>query len=80
MIASMLSLGGCTAMSPDACRGAHWFGLGQRDALVYGLRPQIDQYAEQCARHGVQTAEQEYLAGWYYGERERERRMAGSEP
>jgi len=67
-------------MGDAQCRAGNWYQLGERDALVYGLRPQVDQYAAQCARHGVQFAENDYLAGWIDGERERHRRMAGTEP
>jgi hypothetical protein len=72
-------LAGCAAMSDSECRGADWYALGERDALIYGLRPQIDQYALQCSRHGIKASENEYLAGWIDGERERTLRMSGSE-
>jgi hypothetical protein len=73
------SLAGCAGMDANTCRGTDWYSLGERDALVYGLRPQIDVYAHQCTRHGVQPAEKEYLAGWFDGDRERAVRMSGSE-
>ena len=66
-------------MSDSECRSANWYGLGERDALIYGLRPQIDQYAQQCDKYGVQASEKDYLAGWFDGDRERATRMAGSE-
>lgn len=72
-------LAGCAAMSDNECRSATWYEIGERDALVYGLRPQIDLYAEQCRRHGVEVSENGYLAGWFYGERERALRMSGAE-
>lgn len=72
-------LAGCAAMGEHQCRSANWYDLGERDALVYGMRPQLDQYAAQCGRHGIQPAEKEYLTGWFYGERERDRRISGSE-
>ena len=49
----------------------------KREALVYGLRPQIDQYAHQCSKHGVQVPETDYMAGWLVGNGERIRRAAG---
>lgn len=73
-------LAGCAALGDTQCSAADWYQMGSRDALVYGLRPQIDQYAAQCARHGVQPAEKDYIAGWIEGQRERERRMSGTEP
>jgi hypothetical protein len=44
------------------------------------LRPQVDQYAELCGKYGVQPSQKEYLAGWFYGERERGVRMGGENP
>ena len=75
----LVGLAGCAAMGEQECRSANWYDLGERDALVYGLRPQLDQYAAQCGRHGIQPAEKEYLTGWFYGERERDRRISGPE-
>ena len=75
----LVGLAGCAAMGEHECRSANWYDLGERDALVYGLRPQLDQYAAQCGRHGIQPAEKEYLTGWFYGERERDRRVSGPE-
>ena len=63
-------------MSDAQCRGADWYALGERDALVYAMRPQIDQYAHQCAKYGVQPSEKAYLEGWTNGERERTRRTS----
>lgn len=72
-------LAGCVAMNDSECRSANWYELGERDALFYGLRPQIDQYAHQCSRHGVQPSEMDYMAGWIVGDRERAIRMSGSD-
>lgn len=72
-------LAGCVAMEADECRSADWYSLGERDALVYGMRPQIDQYAHHCARHGIQPSEKDYLVGWFDGDRERAIRQSGSE-
>jgi hypothetical protein len=72
-------LAGCASLSDADCRAADWYELGERDALFYGLRPQIDQYAHQCSRHGVQPLQNDYMAGWIVGDRERAIRMSGSE-
>lgn len=69
--------GACAPMSDADCRGTDWYALGERDALIYGLRPQIDQYAYQCSRYGVQPGEKEYLVGWSEGQQERGIRMGG---
>jgi hypothetical protein len=73
-------LAGCAGMTETDCRSANWYELGERDALIYGLRPQIDQYGYLCRRYGLQPAEKDYLVGWFYGNHERGLRMSGSEP
>jgi len=75
LVAMLLS--GCTALGDSECRTANWYEIGERDALVFGLRPQFDQYAYQCSRHGVQASEKEYMAGWVVGEDLRWRRLGG---
>ena len=64
-------------MDDNVCQTTDWYALGERDALVYGLQPRIDQYAHQCGKQGVQPPEKEYLAGWFVGDRERAVRMLG---
>ena len=68
---------GCAGMSDTDCRCANWYDIGEGEAIVYGLRPQIDQYAHQCSKHGVQVPETDYMAGWLVGNGERIRRAAG---
>ncbi len=58
---------GCAAMSESECRSANWFQIGKRDALM-GVRPQLANYARQCA--GFNAFEKEYLEGWQLGYRE----------
>lgn len=77
LAAASLLAAGCAGMSDSECRGANWYDLGEREALIYGLRPQIDQYAFQCEKHGVQASESDYMAGWVVGNGERIRRAAG---
>jgi hypothetical protein len=72
-----LLVGGCTSMSESECRNTNWSDLGEREALIYGQRPQIELYAYQCSKYGVQPSEPEYIAGWNYGQGERIRRSAG---
>jgi uncharacterized protein DUF2799 len=78
--ALVLLASGCAGLSETECRTADWYSVGERDGLIYGLRPQVEQYAEQCGRYGIQPARQEYLAGWFYGERERGIRLGGENP
>jgi hypothetical protein len=71
-------LSGCASMTETQCRSADWYQLGYRDGDVYGLRPQIDQYAYQC-RAWVQASEGDYLRGWVDGYREFTRRVHASD-
>jgi hypothetical protein len=73
-------LAGCSAMSESECRNADWYALGERDALVYGLRPQIELYLQKCSREQAEPAQKQYMTGWFYGERERGLRMGGEHP
>lgn len=77
LVAASMLAAGCAGMSESQCRAANWYDLGEREALIYGLRPQIDQYAYQCAKFGVQASEKDYIAGWLVGQGERIRRAAG---
>ena len=60
-------LAGCAGMNEAECRAADWYRLGERDALVYAIHPQIEQYAQQCGRHGVRAEAPRYMAGWRDG-------------
>jgi hypothetical protein len=62
-------------MSAQDCRSADWYGLGYRDADLYGLQPQIDQYAHQCQGTGVAPQHNAYMAGWVDGYAEFKSRM-----
>jgi hypothetical protein len=69
---------GCVSMTEAECRSTNWYQLGERDGLIYGMRPQIDQYAHQCSQFGVQPAEKDYITGWTDGYREHEKRIAAT--
>lgn len=77
-LASLLA-GGCAPLSESECRSADWYALGYRDGDIYGLRPQIDQYAHLCRAYGVQAEESRYMVGWVDGYREWSIRVHGSE-
>lgn len=64
-----LLLCGCAGMEEGTCRGADWYDLGFRDALL-GMRPQDMQYAEACAKHGVTVDGARYAQGWREGKYE----------
>ena len=68
-------LTGCASLSESECRSANWHQIGERDSLVYGLRPQIDHHAHRCRAFGVQADEKEYMVGWNDGQMERRQRM-----
>ena len=77
--ACVVAAAGCAPMTETQCKAADWYQLGYRDAEIYGLRPQVDQYAYQCRAFGVQPAENTYMAGWVDGYREWNTRVHGSE-
>jgi hypothetical protein len=78
LLIACASLAGCAQMSERECRTTDWYERGGVDALIYGMRPRIDQYAYQCEKFGVQPDETRYLAGWIDGDRERQARMSRS--
>jgi hypothetical protein len=79
LAATALLLSGCAGMTQTECRSSNWYDVGYRDGDIYGLRPQIDQYAHQCKAFGVTPAEKDYLTGWVDGYREFISRMTGSD-
>jgi hypothetical protein len=78
-LAGCALLAGCMHMNENECRSANWYQVGYRDADIYGLRPQIDQYAYLCRAFGVAAAQAPYMAGWVDGYREWNTRVMGSE-
>jgi hypothetical protein len=79
VMAALLALAGCAQMTESQCKSSDWYQVGYRDADIYGLRPQVDQYAYHCRAFGVQPAENTYMAGWVDGFREWNTRVMGSE-
>ena len=77
LLAACALLAGCANFTPEQCRSANWYSLGEQDALIYGLQPQINHIAYQCQKVGVQVPEKDYMDGWIVGERERALRMLG---
>ena len=78
-LAAACLVAGCAQLSETECRTSDWYQVGFRDGDIYGLRPQVDQYAYQCRATGAQVAEQTYMAGWVDGYREWNKRVTGSE-
>lgn len=78
LLAACALLAGCANFTPEQCRTANWYSLGEQDALIYGLRPQIDHMMFQCQKAGVQVSEKDYMEGWVEGDRERQVRMSRS--
>jgi hypothetical protein len=78
MLRHALSLGlagalltGCANFTEEQCRRANWHSIGEQDALVHGLPPQINQISYQCQKVGVQVPQQAYMDGWLAGDGER---------
>jgi hypothetical protein len=74
----ILLLCGCASVEAEDCRRADWYDLGFRDAM-YGLQRHDDQYASQCAPHGVQVDGARYAQGWREGKYEFDQRAAQSQ-
>ena len=60
---------GCAGMSDADCRGADWYDLGFRDAIL-ALRPQDTVYADACEKYGVAVDGARYAQGWREGKYE----------
>jgi len=60
------ALHGCAGLSDAECRGANWYDVGYRDAR-YKLQSQVEIYAAQCGRHGVQIDAARYDQGLRQG-------------
>ena len=77
LLAAAALLSGCASFTEQECRTADWYYLGEQDARTHGLQPQINQIAFQCQKLGVQVPEQDYMSGWYDGDRQRAARLTG---
>lgn len=71
LLAAAALLPGCASFTDNECRTANWYYLGEQDARTHGLPPQINQIVFQCQKFGVQVPEQDYMRGWYDGDRQR---------
>ena len=59
----LLALGACAgAMTSGECASANWYDVGYRDAR-YKMQSRVDQYADQCERHGVKVDAARYEQG-----------------
>jgi hypothetical protein len=76
-VALVALVAGCATLSEPQCRGTDWYRRGEQDGLL-GLRPQIDQYAHQCARFNVQPSEKDYMSGWSTGYSEWSKKVSGA--
>ena len=77
LAACALALAGCAGLSVEQCRSSDWYRVGERDGL-FGLQPQIELYAVQCAAHGVAPQASAYAEGWRAGYAEFTVRTSGS--
>ena len=66
VLAMAMLLAACASQQTLQCASGDWYALGYRDGDVYGIRPQIDQYAHRC-RSLEASAQTAYMAGWTDG-------------
>jgi hypothetical protein len=74
---ALLTLSGCVGMDAAECRGANWYDLAFRDAIL-GLQPQDELYARWCGPNGVQPDRARYREGWLHGYYEQQARQTQS--
>jgi Protein of unknown function (DUF2799) len=74
---AVVVLSGCAGLDSAACRQADWYDLGFRDA-IFGLQPQDNVYASQCAPSGAKVDVARYTQGWREGRYEADARTPGS--
>jgi hypothetical protein len=75
--ALLVLLCGCAGLDAVGCRHANWYDLGFRDA-IFGIHPQQELYAVQCAPHGVKVDMPRYAQGWREGKWEADSRRSES--
>jgi hypothetical protein len=63
---ALVAIAGCAGISENDCRSGNWYALGEREALA-GMQPQIERYAGECGKYGVQPSHADYMAGWGAG-------------
>ena len=71
-------LAACATMTEQQCRMTSWYDLGYRDGDVYGIRPQVEIYAQQCGSLEP-AAHAAYMTGWVDGYREWSSRVQATE-
>lgn len=63
---------GCSTLTEAECRSTNWYQRGHDDG--FGGHPtQIVRLRQQCASHGVEIAQRDYLEGWRIGHNEWDR-------
>jgi len=74
MLLVLLSAAACAAfeLTEAECRSTNWYERGHEHG--FGGHPtQIVRLRQQCARHGVEIAQRDYLEGWRIGHSEWDR-------
>jgi len=82
LVVAAAGLSGCIVVTPEECRTANWYDMGEHDGNWYGVRPRIDLLAYQCEAQGVkapESAEKDYMVGWVDGYREWTKRVHASD-
>lgn len=75
--AAAFAVSACAGFDVAECRGADWYDLGFRDA-IFGLQPQDEVYASNCAPHGLKPDAARYAQGWREGKWEADQRRSES--
>lgn len=66
-LASLLVLGGCASMSPQECRTADWYDVGQRDGQNGYSRGNIENHVKACGEVHINPDRALYQKGWARG-------------
>lgn len=66
-LASVLVLGGCASMSPEECRSADWYDVGQHDGQSGRSRSNIESHAKACGEVHISPDRGLYQKGWARG-------------
>lgn len=67
LLAVVLILGGCAAMTPDECRTADWYLVGEMDARSGRTPAHFANRDRACREAGFPADQQSWREGWEFG-------------
>ncbi len=67
MLSGALMLGGCATMSPDECRTADWYLVGEMDARSGRTPAYFASRDRACREAGFPADQQSWREGWEFG-------------